>query len=451
MQALLAALTKLQTKAEENWKKISGGGTTGNKKLEKSLKGVSVAMAVMNEAISEVRNEFGEMFSEATNDALDLIQTCLSAGKGVMDTLLAAGIATSEGIKEAERGSVILAIIQAAIQVTMALIKVLMNFTKNAQLQKQIDGLKDEIDSIDRLYERAERATKKLSGSEFWRKTIKDTRILNKEIEKYNEAIAAAQELLNNSHTQKAKRKAQEQLDDLVDARNKIEDELADVYTNFYEHFMTTNVEDFSHSLAQNIVDGFSEGLTDLSSVFNDAISDLMKSIIVEQMTEDLRKLFEPAFEQIRWSFNNGDTTFDKNEERFALEALEKAKDQAEGIVDYYKDMFDMLNLDLTDLEASSGAFQGMTQDTAEELNGRFTALQMSGASIDLKLDKTNQALSSLSATASSVADGIALLSIMASNQLTALEEIRDNTAKLNSMDRTLRTMQTSLMTLAGE
>lgn len=81
----------------------------------------------------------------------------------------------------------------------------------------------------------------------------------------------------------------------------------------------------------------------------------------------------------------------------------------------------------------------------------RLIALSPYRASIDLKLDKTNQTLSSLSATASSVADGIALLSIMASNQLTALEEIRDNTAKLNSMDRTLRTMQTSLMTLTGE
>ena len=88
--------------------------------------------------------------------------------------------------------------------------------------------------------------------------------------------------------------------------------------------------------------------------------------------------------------------------------------------------------------QASSGGFQTMSQDSADELNGRFTALQMSGEEIKsqtavqtVAITEMKGSINALAASAEksySVADEVR--SILAQSYL-ELQEIRENTGAI--------------------
>lgn len=100
---------------------------------------------------------------------------------------------------------------------------------------------------------------------------------------------------------------------------------------------------------------------------------------------------------------------------------------------------------------ASANALQGMIQDTAEELNGRFTALQMSGASIDLKMDRIQTTIQQISGINSGIAESIALSVGIANDQLNVLEDIRNNTRELVSILNHLSRIESQMAIVTGE
>lgn len=100
---------------------------------------------------------------------------------------------------------------------------------------------------------------------------------------------------------------------------------------------------------------------------------------------------------------------------------------------------------------ASSGGFEAMSQDSADELNGRFAALQMSGETIGQYSILNNEGLTLLNATAAQIASAMdstnpngsftRLLEIQA-NALVELQGINTHTANtVNAVQR----METSL------
>jgi hypothetical protein len=83
-----------------------------------------------------------------------------------------------------------------------------------------------------------------------------------------------------------------------------------------------------------------------------------------------------------------------------------------------------------------------MSQDTADELNGRFTALQMSGANIDQNTLLMTQQNVELLNHSRSIAEQATISTQIAQQQLYELREIKDNTAVLHSLDDRLRNIE---------
>ena len=83
-----------------------------------------------------------------------------------------------------------------------------------------------------------------------------------------------------------------------------------------------------------------------------------------------------------------------------------------------------------------------MSQDTADELNGRFTAIQISTASIDTKMDTIIQGNGQLLSAAQQFCANVSLIAGIADNQLNELRQINENTAVLSEMNVKLKRIE---------
>ncbi len=451
LEARQQSLIKAEQKAKQGADKLAAAANKGGITIKDKMGMAVNAMNTLNEAVNEVRDTFGEFFSENTNNALDMVQTILSSTTGVLDTLRATGIASAEALSTAEKSTVILAIIQAAIQVTMAMVRFFSNFTKNARLQDQIDAFAEDVERLEDAYEKAVFSHRKLVGGSYFRQSIRDTDALKEALKDVQEEIRLTQMQLENAVTKKGRKRYEENLRDLEEQARNLTEKIEGIYDNFYENVLATSSADFASSLTDSLVEAFDAGMKDMSSVFDDAMNDMLRSLISTQMKMELQELYDPIIEQFRNRFSSGRTEVTQADIDAFVRDIESAQSAGEQIAEGWRTLYNAIGLNTGDLAASTNALQGMTQDTAEELNGRFTALQMSGASIDLKMDRIQTTIQQISGINSGIAESIALSVGIANDQLNVLEDIRNNTRELASIRSHLSRIESQMAIVTGE
>lgn len=451
LEAEIAKLKKALQRAEAELGKVNDKGKKAGLNVKQRMGVAADSMYQLNEAISSVRNEFGELFSDTTNEALDMVQTMMSSTIGVLDALKATGQATSAALKAAEDSTVILAIIQAAIQVTMAMVKFFSNFTKNARLQDQIDALAEDVERLENAYEKASFAHRKLVGGDYFRQTLRDSKLLEQALKDIQTEIRLTQQQMDNAFTEKGRKKYRDNIAALEEQERNMIEKIEGLYDTFYENVLAVSAKDFASSLTESLVEAFDEGMKDMTSVFDDAMNDMLKSLISAQMKTELEELYAPVIERFKNRFGENKSTVNQSDIDAFVKDIEAVENTGKQIAEGWRTLYNAIGLNTGDLSASANALQGMTQDTAEELNGRFTALQMSGASIDLKMDRVNALLTQISAEGSGIIDSFDMALALANEQLNVLEDIRTNTARLAAVERGISTINTHLSTLTGQ
>lgn len=177
----------------------------------------------------------------------------------------------------------------------------------------------------------------------------------------------------------------QEQLEKYIEQAGKLEE----ITNALYENLTTTtkdNVfDDFLNSL-YDLADGSEDVFDDIANNWQSMVNKMVINNLVganfqkklESWYEDLAKLNEE-----RTNGNITDAEYKKH-----LDAL---KDEYEGYVKQAQNDIESIRdsgiIKATDgdeynQEASTKGFKAMSQDTSEELNGRFTALQIAGESL---------------------------------------------------------------------
>lgn len=142
-----------------------------------------------------------------------------------------------------------------------------------------------------------------------------------------------------------------------------------------------------------------------------EVVKNMIKQLITEAMKSAASKPMEALRRKMAELFADGIiSSIDRRELEKQAEDIVNQLDRQFGWADQYmKGEEDPLSGADAE-ESSKGAFQSMSQETGEELNGRFTALQTSGEEIRNSL---LLALGSLSTLCTTAADGNLLLSEM--------------------------------------
>ena len=166
-----------------------------------------------------------------------------------------------------------------------------------------------------------------------------------------------------------------DKLDDYIEQAGKLEELTDSLYEGLIGMSFDSMYDSFISSLmdmeksAENFAD-------DISKYFMQA---MLSNAIGEQFSDKLRTWYDKFGEAMK-----DDGTLDNNERKELMDEYMGYVDEAMKLRDELAAAtgYDKISQESTSQSASSKGFQEMSQDTGEELNGRFTALQIAGEEI---------------------------------------------------------------------
>lgn len=166
-----------------------------------------------------------------------------------------------------------------------------------------------------------------------------------------------------------------DKLDDYIEQAGKLE-ELTD---SLYEGLIGMSFDSMYDSFISSLMDmekSAEDFADDISKYFMQA---MLSNAIGEQFSDKLRTWYDKFGEAMK-----DDGTLDNNERKELMDEYMGYVDEAMKLRDELAAAtgYDKISQEFYSQSSSSRGFQAMSQDTGEELNGRFTALQIAGEEI---------------------------------------------------------------------
>lgn len=166
-----------------------------------------------------------------------------------------------------------------------------------------------------------------------------------------------------------------DKLDDYIEQAGKLEELTESLYEGLIGMSFDSMYDSFISSLMdmEKSAEDFAD---DISKYFMQA---MLSNAIGEQFSDKLRTWYDKFGEAMK-----DDGTLDNNERKELMDEYMGYVDEAMKLRDELAAAtgYDKISQEAASQSASSKGFQTMSQDTGEELNGRFTALQIAGEEI---------------------------------------------------------------------
>ena len=187
-----------------------------------------------------------------------------------------------------------------------------------------------------------------------------------------------------------------DKLDDYIEQAGKLE-ELTD---SLYEGLTGMSFDSMYDSFVSSLMDmekSAEDVADDISKYFMQA---MLSNAIGEQFSDKLRTWYDKFGEAMK-----DDGTLDNNERKELMDEYMGYVDEAMKLRDELAAAtgYDKISQEAASQSASSKGFQTMSQDTGEELNGRFTALQIAGEEIKNQNIIQSQSLNLLTVKADAI------------------------------------------------
>ena len=464
IQARINSLTDARKQALQQQANASKNAADAESKQAKNIEnGFAKTAEVLGgvaDAADGIASTFGGKLSQSSKKVLgdisaigrggqQIISTIMTTAQSVMSGIAAATAATTTSMKTLESASVILTIISAVITVVQAIMSIAERFSKSAQLQEAIDGHKKKAEELRKENDKLQQSFKSKAGIDYYKGMTAAAKDMTKQIEALEEARAKAEEKKNEEKegTDDYDKAAQQEADLATQLEQRKQDQI-DQLKQVAEELATTDLKSFSQSLAESIVEGFAGGMDEVKDVLDDTLDDLYRSMLTKQLAMAFEKQFKGVFDEIEKRANDSDS-FTQKDVEIVMGLMDKASEGAEKISEAYYKLFEESGLlEDADAEGSEG-FGQMTQDQADTLTARFTAVQIEMANVSA----TTQAMAGVvSLVGEDVKLGIAGIQSllynsnialqMAQDQLDHLQVIADNTAMLTETNNRLKAIE---------
>lgn len=371
----------------------------------------------------------GEIISAAgsiSSSTLQMIDGIVTLANSSSTAMSGTAEAASTAIQNVEKASVILSIVGAALQVATKIVSLFKQESSYEKYEEAKEVYESYIDILDQIIEKQLELADSLAGEnaqaaydkaiELYKKQADSARVLGAQYYKsresgekskgyqdfygmsaagWQQAASAlgisAQELammmsknmtnLFNLPVEQLEKlmseaplfisqldsEAQEYIKQIIEAENNIKS----TAEREMENATGISFESFSDDILESLYD-VEKGAEDIADDIADYMRKaLIKAMYVKQYEPEMRKWYE------MWAEATGDGEIDP-EEQSALDNLKNSIIQgAEAGAAAINAQFGIGST--TEQESTAGGFETMSQDTATELNGRFTALQIAG------------------------------------------------------------------------
>lgn len=457
---LVAARTQAEKSAASSVSKASNTSDKQWSKQKKTTSDLVKSLAAVRDAADAIADTFGGALSKSSKKALEAVSEIASVGinsiqsiesvvQSVSSGVFAASEAGVTGIQMVERASVILTIISLVIQAITAIVNLAKKFSTSEQLKEAIEEHRKKAEDLRRENEKLQRAFQDKSGIDYYKGMAKAAKDMTKEINELKEAQKDAASLMTTTKEgSEDYESAKENYNNLSDEIANREEEQADQLRQVAEELATTDYKSFSQSLAESVVEGFADGMDGIEDVFDDTMDNLYRSMLTKQLALAFEKQFEPVFAKIEELATDANS-LTQNDIDYIMGLMDSAEEGAKSISEAYYEIFSERGLlDDMDTEGSEG-FGQMTQDQADALTARFTAVQIEMANVSAATQAMAGTVTEVGADMKlgvagiqSLLENSSLQLLIAQDQLSQLEIIADNTAILSETNTRLKAIE---------
>lgn len=407
------------------------------KKLTESLQLINEGVNEVTSSVQFLSNSFRKLSDsfdisafENIADSFDTIFDSISAGmEGAMSGEkigeLAASIGKKLGMVGEKAGAMfgpIGAAAGAAIGVVSSLASAIAKI-HDKKNEKRIQKLQDQIDVLDASYEKLGRSIEKAYSTSAAQLISQQDELLKQQKILIQQQIKEEQ---NKKKTDDDRIKEwQKQLEDID---NRLEENKEKAVEAITGTDVMSAIDEFAQAYAEAWASGEDAAKSSMKIVQN-----LIKTAIINFLKDKLSPSVEEFMNKLADYMSDGivspweEAELNKLKEKMDKEAQEIFENSGKWLKDESK----------YEQQATSGGFEVMSQDSANELNGRFTALQMIGEEILLYLQSSNQIANLLYISASIDSINIRIASlydiadetrVMMANIYIELQQISDNT-----------------------
>lgn len=407
------------------------------KKLTESLQLINEGVNEVTSSVQFLSNSFRKLSDsfdisafENIADSFDTIFDSISAGmEGAMSGEkigeLAASIGKKLGMVGEKAGAMfghIGAAAGAAIGVVSSLASAIAKI-HDKKNEKRIQKSQDQIDVLDASYENLGRSIEKAYSTDAAQLIDQQNKILEQQKLLIQQQIKEEQD--KKKPDDNRIKEWQKRLDD-------INAQLEENKEKAIEAITGTDVMSAIDEFAKAYADAWATGENAAESSAK-AVQTLIKTAIIKFLKKKLSPSVQDFMKQLADYMSDGivspweEAELNKLKEKMDKEAQEIFENSGKWLKDESK----------YEQQATSGGFEVMSQDSANELNGRFTALQMIGEEILLYLQSSNQIANLLYISASIDSINIRIASlydiadetrVMMANIYIELQQISDNT-----------------------
>ena len=380
-------------KGIDNVRNSADQSETGFNKLANGLKKVFDAGSntkKLQDGLEEIRSGLSEVLSVAQF----LSDTFSNLGEAFgSDTLsgIAEGINVAmDGLNSAMQGAEAGAIfgpIGSAAGAAIGLVSSLASSIAkihDAKNEKRIQKLQDQVDTLDRSYEKLGKSIKTAYGNS-----------ASSLIEDQNKLLEQQKVLIQNQIKEEQDKKNTDS-DRIKEWENQI-DEINNLISDNKEKAIDVI---FGEDL-KSAIDNFAEAYADAwASGENRAKSakDVVKQMMQQMVTESIKAAIKSSnkMEEIRTKLQQfyADNVLSQWEQDYINNMAEQLQQEIDAQFGWADSL--MGESSTTEQKSTAGGFETMSQDTATELNGRFTALQLSGEEIKNQMISAVISLNSL-------------------------------------------------------
>lgn len=380
-------------KGIDNVRNSADQSETGFNKLANGLKKVFDAGSntkKLQDGLEEIRSGLSEVLSVAQF----LSDTFSNLGEAFgSDTLsgIAEGINVAmDGLNSAMQGAEAGAIfgpIGSAAGAAIGLVSSLASSIAkihDAKNEKRIQKLQDQVDTLDRSYEKLGKSIETAYGKS-----------ASSLIEDQNKLLEQQKVLIQNQIKEEQDKKNTDS-DRIKEWENQI-DEINNLISDNKEKAIDVI---FGEDL-KSAIDNFEEAYVDAwASGENRAKSakDVVKQMMQQMVTESIKAAIKSSnkMEEIRTKLQQfyADNVLSQWEQDYINNMAEQLQQEIDAQFGWADSL--MGESSTTEQKSTAGGFETMSQDTATELNGRFTALQLSGEEIKNQMISAVISLNSL-------------------------------------------------------
>ena len=298
------------------------------------------------------------MVSTVAGTTIEVIGRITTLTDDAGNSMTLTAFMAAESISMVEKASVILTVISAALRVAMAIANL---FNKDNKRQEEIERLQDQVDALQKSYDKLGKAIDKSYSKD-----------ASKLIEQQNKLLQQQKLLIQQQIREEEEKKKTDdnKIKEWKDKIDEINETIEDNKEKQIDAIFGADVQSAIDDFAEAYIDAWAAG-EDKAKSMKDVVKKMIKGVVVEMLKADLATPIEELRLKIKDMLT--DNIIDDYEQAQIDKIVEDLSNKADKKYSWADKYIKEQDEEAT-RSAQAKGIASMSQDTADKLDGKFTA-----------------------------------------------------------------------------